>query len=278
MSWFDAAALSFVAFTATQAIYVLLQAFVGWGVGATVEVVSVGSGPVLFEKVIRGVKCRLSAIPGGYTKFAGQDGDLDHDNTSESVSPDGVVPYGDVTILGRAVMLLSGPTSSVLIGLACVAIPVLIGADQLVVDAEVPARWAKIGVPNLTVSQQPSTWMGQRELFEKTILEFSIRTATFRSLKGWSGFFGWLSTLGSAGKHSVAAWFTCFGVTMIGIGLLNFLPIPVLNGGHLVFLVVEAVYGKPSERLLIGATYIGMLFVLVMMVRVILADIAWLWT
>lgn len=229
--------------------------------------------------MICGCVFRISAIPfGGYTKFYGHDDEEDATTKNEidGASRD-IVPFNDLPILGRAAVFFVGPLSQVLIGLVCAAIPVWIGADQVVVDAELPALWAKNGVPNLTVARHSSTWNGQLELFDNTTFEFFLRTVTFRSLNGWSGLLGWTSTLGSASKHSFAAWLSCFGVTMIGVGLANLLPVPALNGGHLVFLAIEAVNGRSPERLLITATYFGMLFVFVLMGRLILADIVWIW-
>ncbi len=64
------------------------------------------------------------------------------------------------------------------------------------------------------------------------------------------------------------------GFLSVNLAVLNFLPIPVLDGGHMVFLCWEAVTRKrPSERVLIAATYVGMAFVLGLMGLVIYLDI-----
>lgn len=64
------------------------------------------------------------------------------------------------------------------------------------------------------------------------------------------------------------------GFLSINLAVLNFLPIPVLDGGHMVFLIWEAVTRKrPSERVLVAATYCGMAFVLGLMLFVIYLDI-----
>ncbi len=64
------------------------------------------------------------------------------------------------------------------------------------------------------------------------------------------------------------------GFLSINLAVLNFLPIPVLDGGHMVFLIWEGITGKkPSEKILIAATYIGMFFVLGLMMLVIYLDI-----
>ena len=60
----------------------------------------------------------------------------------------------------------------------------------------------------------------------------------------------------------------------ISLGVLNLLPIPVLDGGHLVFLSIEAVRRKPmGETAIIRAQQIGMALLLMLMVFVFYNDI-----
>jgi regulator of sigma E protease len=64
------------------------------------------------------------------------------------------------------------------------------------------------------------------------------------------------------------------GFLSVNLAVINFLPIPVLDGGHMVFLTWEAVTRKkPSERVLATATYFGMAFVLGLMMLVLYLDI-----
>lgn len=64
------------------------------------------------------------------------------------------------------------------------------------------------------------------------------------------------------------------GFLSVNLAVLNFLPIPLLDGGHMVFLLWEGITRrKPSEKVLIAATYAGMAFVLSLMVLVIFLDI-----
>ncbi len=52
----------------------------------------------------------------------------------------------------------------------------------------------------------------------------------------------------------------------VGIGILNLLPIPPLDGGHLVFYALEAVKGRPvSERAMEAVYRVGLLLVLAFM-------------
>ncbi|HEV2972009.1 MAG TPA: site-2 protease family protein [Pirellulales bacterium] len=62
------------------------------------------------------------------------------------------------------------------------------------------------------------------------------------------------------------------------LAVLNFLPIPILDGGHMVFLLYEGIRGKPaSERTMMALTYLGLIFILVLMVFVLGLDIHRLW-
>jgi regulator of sigma E protease len=57
--------------------------------------------------------------------------------------------------------------------------------------------------------------------------------------------------------------------------VINFLPIPVLDGGHMAFLVYEKLRGKPApESVRIAATYLGFALILCLMGLVIYLDVS----
>lgn len=58
------------------------------------------------------------------------------------------------------------------------------------------------------------------------------------------------------------------------LGVMNLLPIPALDGGRLVFLLVEAVRGKPVDREKEGMVhFVGLMLLMVLMVYVMFNDI-----
>jgi regulator of sigma E protease len=58
------------------------------------------------------------------------------------------------------------------------------------------------------------------------------------------------------------------------LAILNFLPIPALDGGHMVFLTAEAIRGKPvDERLQMRLTFAGVLCLLSLMIFATAMDI-----
>jgi regulator of sigma E protease len=64
------------------------------------------------------------------------------------------------------------------------------------------------------------------------------------------------------------------GIISINLAVVNFLPIPVLDGGHMVFLLYEWVRGKPpSESVKNAATIVGVVLLLSLMVFVFYLDI-----
>ena len=51
------------------------------------------------------------------------------------------------------------------------------------------------------------------------------------------------------------------------LGVMNLLPIPGLDGGHIIFTLYEMISGKkPSDKFLIAAPMVGMVLLLMLMV------------
>jgi regulator of sigma E protease len=63
------------------------------------------------------------------------------------------------------------------------------------------------------------------------------------------------------------AWFLSFlAVISLSLGILNLLPIPILDGGHLLYYFIELVKGRPlSERTLIAGQYVGLALLVTLM-------------
>ena len=63
-------------------------------------------------------------------------------------------------------------------------------------------------------------------------------------------------------------------VLSVNLTLLNLLPVPVLDGGHMVFLFLEAVRGKPlAVKHREMAQALGMVLILTLMLLVFYQDI-----
>lgn len=70
------------------------------------------------------------------------------------------------------------------------------------------------------------------------------------------------------------SFFTFAAIISINLAVLNLLPIPILDGGHLLFMAIEAVRRKPlSEKTILIAHRIGWVFLLSLMAFAIYNDI-----
>jgi regulator of sigma E protease len=83
----------------------------------------------------------------------------------------------------------------------------------------------------------------------------------------------------SAAGSSFAELIYFLGILSINLSVLNFLPIPPLDGGQMLFLIAEKVRGRPlPESALIAGTYLGLILVLSLMVFVTYQDVFRLFT
>ena len=78
---------------------------------------------------------------------------------------------------------------------------------------------------------------------------------------------------GDSAKRGMSELLIFLCLLSTNLAVINFLPIPLLDGGHMMFLTYEAVRGKPpSERLTIALQYAGFLFILSLMGFVLYLD------
>jgi regulator of sigma E protease len=83
--------------------------------------------------------------------------------------------------------------------------------------------------------------------------------------------FGALSTKHLSGPITIAQvanlsaneglpWFLGFlGAVSLGLAILNLLPIPILDGGHILYYLIELIKGSPvSDRTLVAGQYVGL--------------------
>lgn len=89
-----------------------------------------------------------------------------------------------------------------------------------------------------------------------------------------SGPIGLLGTTYKMAETGYTEFIFILGFISINLAVVNFLPIPILDGGHMVFLIIEKLRGKPaSERVLVIANIIGLMLILSLMLTVIALDL-----
>ena len=81
---------------------------------------------------------------------------------------------------------------------------------------------------------------------------------------------GGLLTIGEASgeyaRQGLAAFLTFMALFSVNLAVLNLLPIPILDGGHLLFLAIEAVRGRPlSIESRIRLSHVGLIIVIGLM-------------
>lgn len=80
---------------------------------------------------------------------------------------------------------------------------------------------------------------------------------------------------GEAAFEGVGALLMMLVMLSANLAVLNFLPIPVLDGGHMVFLLYEGITGRPvNEKVAIALQTVGLLFLLSLMLFVTSMDIS----
>jgi len=81
-----------------------------------------------------------------------------------------------------------------------------------------------------------------------------------------------------AGKSADAGWLSLLefmALISVSLGVFNLLPIPVLDGGHLLYHVVELIRGRPlSERAYEVGQRVGMTFIMTVMLLALFNDFA----
>lgn len=97
-----------------------------------------------------------------------------------------------------------------------------------------------------------------------------------RGLIGLDNLSGPITIAKVAGQSAEMGWqtFISFMALMsVSLGILNLLPIPILDGGHLIYYFIEAIRGKPvSEHIQLIGLKIGMVLLGSMMVLALFND------
>jgi membrane-associated protease RseP (regulator of RpoE activity) len=198
-------------------------------------------------------------------------GHEEHFLTAEA-SPKG---FHELTPMRRVVVLLVGPTCTLLLGVGLLLLSVCLGGPQVNVKVPGDDVIAVSAVPGLTVAKQPATVAGQHALIRSTIGEFCLRFTTYGAMKGWGGPIAWIITCGYVGTVSTLAWVSCAALLIVANSALNLLPIPSMNGGYIVFAVWESIFGPFDEKLQLRLVLCGVLFIVAVFVYALFIDVCW---
>lgn len=107
-----------------------------------------------------------------------------------------------------------------------------------------------------------TTWDSAAQTF-RMIGKMLVGEASTRNLSGVIG----IAQVANQSASMGPAWFLNFlGMVSLSLCILNLLPIPLLDGGHLLYYLIELVKGSPvSERTMIAGQYVGLALLFTMM-------------
>jgi regulator of sigma E protease len=144
-------------------------------------------------------------------------------------------------------------------------------------------------------AQMDSTWFSTLQYVERFDVQSAGREALHRTLDtSWmtlklmgrmldgsvsvsnlSGPLGIADAAGETAREGIISYLEFLALISISIGVLNLLPIPVLDGGHLMYYTAELVRGKPlSERVQMLGQRIGFGILAALMAFAVLNDIS----
>lgn len=218
--------------------------------GVGVRVFSLGFGKILCKRKIGETEYALSAIPlGGYVQMEGEM----RDNRSDANSSK---RYFSKPVWQRMLIILAGPLFNFILAFCILA--------GIALAYNAPGRAIPVATSVTT------------DMIIKTVnAVWGLLTGGI-SIKNISGPIGIAQASGQ-----VVANNGFLGVLMltaflsVNLGIMNLLPIPPLDGGHLPLLLLEAIRRKPiSETIEMRAKIAGIIFVLSLMTLGVFFDIS----
>jgi regulator of sigma E protease len=121
-----------------------------------------------------------------------------------------------------------------------------------------------------------ATNLGIRKTWETSFLTFVVVIKLIQRIVPADTLGGPIMIFQMAGEQAALgamSFFAFMAVLSINLGVLNLLPIPILDGGHVMFLTFEAIRRKPlSERVMMIAQKVGLMFIVTLMAFVLYND------
>lgn len=129
-----------------------------------------------------------------------------------------------------------------------------------------PAHWLRI--------QKETPWnavyLAGKQTFQLSVSTLTLigRMVTGKlALDGISGPVGIAQGAGNSARAGLEAYLSFLALLSISLGVLNLLPVPLLDGGHLLYYVAELIIRRPvSEKMKITGVYIGVILLGTLMV------------
>jgi regulator of sigma E protease len=145
------------------------------------------------------------------------------------------------------------------------------GAKQVIGEVGIRPRIEALGLVEAVETAASRTWW----VVEQTVSYIGRMVSGRESTSQLHGPLGILSLSGNvAGNGGIMDLLGLAAVISVSIGLLNLFPIPVLDGGHLLYYAFEAVLGRPlGERAQEVGFRLGLALVLALMLLATFNDL-----
>ncbi|MDQ1314837.1 MAG: regulator of sigma protease [Pseudomonadota bacterium] len=112
-------------------------------------------------------------------------------------------------------------------------------------------------------------WQGAVKTWDMSLFTLEMMGRMALGQVSWKNLSGPLTIADYAGQSATHGWVSFVGflaLVSVSLGVLNLLPIPLLDGGHLMYYVAEVLTGRPvSERTMEIGSRIGMTLLLLLM-------------
>jgi len=248
--------------------------------GGSGPIIGVGIGPAMDHPTISGALEGTPAaeldLPGGTTILAINDTAVDNwadmqqvlagiarqaDGDSVNLTLRYQVPIKDIPP-GEATVTLDADALAGLRSTQWVA-PLAMGAKLETVRTD--------GVVEATVLGMEYTHLFVMQTYT-TILRLAQQRVSVSELRGPIG----IVQIGATTAERGVPYLLFFlGLISVNLAVINFLPIPIVDGGHIVFLIIEKVKGSPLDaRWQTVAFFIGLALIGTVMIYTFYADIA----
>src|SRR5688572_8301455 len=134
---------------------------------------------------------------------------------------------------------------------------------------QVPASHAERMLVRVQHGLAESLWKGVVKTADISVFSLKMLGRMLLGEISWKHLSGPVTIADFAGQSAAMGWVsyvTFLALISISLGVLNLLPIPLLDGGHLMYYAIEIVKGKPvSERAMELGQRVGLALLLVMM-------------
>lgn len=140
------------------------------------------------------------------------------------------------------------------------------------------------GLPELIPNDRPfaysalQTWLKTKDAFQVTVLSLAGLFSGKVKMKDVGGPILIYDMASKTAEHGWEYFFRIMVWLSVSLGLINLIPIPILDGGHLFFFLIEAVIRRPvSMKIRQIAAYLGLVLIVLLMVVVLINDIQRNW-